>query len=71
MDLERAGSLAKMTKTSHQTIIYEYVKLLRNYIRTQQVKHLEEPLTVEKLISKKVNPPKSVTDFFSVLYSDC
>ena len=70
MELKRASHLAKYMESAQQSVIYDCAKLLRHDIRGQKVTHLEESFTVEKIMSGEIDTPKSVTDFFSLLYSE-
>ena len=69
MMFDRASSLAKMIEESHYSAIYECAKLLRNDILGQQVRQLEEPFTVEKVMAVEIEAPESVKEFFSILYA--
>ena len=66
---DRASSLANMIEGSHHSAIYECAKLLRNDILGQQIRDLEEPFTVEKVMAGEIEAPESVKEFFSILYA--
>ena len=66
---EHAAELFKASTQSDFLSIWRCAKKLRKYILSLEQKPLEEPLTVENIMEAEAEIPKSLKEYYKILYT--